>query len=50
MDYDLVLEGTLGLELDNGRMVTLNPGDLVVQNGPRHRWLDRATPLPGPWL
>jgi hypothetical protein len=47
MDYDLVLEGTVGLELDNGRMVTLNPGDLVVQNGTRHRWHHQATPLPG---
>lgn len=50
MDYDLVLEGTVGLELDNGRVVTLNPGDLVVQNGMRHRWYNRATPLPGFWL
>jgi hypothetical protein len=27
MDYDVVLEGTIGLELDNGAEVTLKPGD-----------------------
>jgi mannose-6-phosphate isomerase-like protein (cupin superfamily) len=42
MDYDLVLEGTVGLELDNGTEVTLNAGDLVVQNGTRHRWHNRG--------
>src|SRR5690348_6878284 len=45
MDYDFVLEGTIGLELDDGVEVTLRPGDLVVQNGTRHRWHNRgATP------
>ena len=38
LDYDIVLEGTIGLELDNGAEVTLHPGDIVVQNGTRHRW------------
>jgi quercetin dioxygenase-like cupin family protein len=42
MDYDLVLEGNRGLELDNGRVVTLKPGHLVVQNGTRHRWHNRG--------
>lgn len=32
MDYDVVLEGTVGLELDDGAEVTLKPGD-IVQNG-----------------
>ncbi|MCU1391706.1 MAG: cupin [Ilumatobacteraceae bacterium] len=43
LDYDLVLEGTVGLELDDGVEVTLGPGDLVVQNGTRHRWHNRGT-------
>ena len=30
--------GTVTLELDDGAMVTLGPGDTVVQNGTRHRW------------
>ena len=42
IDYDVVLEGTIGLELDNGAEVTLRPGDVVVQNGTRHRWHNRG--------
>jgi mannose-6-phosphate isomerase-like protein (cupin superfamily) len=42
MDYDVVLAGTIGLELDNGAEVTLAPGDIVVQNGTRHRWHNRG--------
>ena len=43
MDYDIVLEGTIGLELDDGVEVTLNAGDVVVQNGTRHRWHNRRS-------
>jgi len=42
IDYDIVLEGTIGLELDDGVEVTLGPGDVVVQNGTRHRWHNRG--------
>ena len=42
IDYDVVLEGTIGLELDDGVEVTLQPGDVVVQNGTRHRWHNRG--------
>ncbi|HEV8297563.1 MAG TPA: cupin domain-containing protein [Acidimicrobiales bacterium] len=42
IDYDVVLEGTVGLELDNGVETTLGPGDVVVQNGTRHRWHNRG--------
>lgn len=38
IDFEVVLEGTVVLELDDGATVTLNPGDTVVQNGTRHRW------------
>ena len=38
IDFEIVLEGTPTLELDDGEMVTLHPGDTVVQNGTRHRW------------
>ena len=31
------------LELDDGAMVTLHPGDTVVQNGTRHRWSNPGT-------
>ena len=42
LDYDFVLEGKVGLELDDGVEVELGPGDLVVQNGTRHRWHNRG--------
>ena len=38
IDFEIVLEGTVVLELDDGAKVTLQPGDTVVQNGTRHRW------------
>ncbi|HVV37882.1 MAG TPA: cupin domain-containing protein [Acidimicrobiales bacterium] len=38
IDFEVVLEGTVTLELDDGAIVTLHPGDTVVQNGTRHRW------------
>jgi mannose-6-phosphate isomerase-like protein (cupin superfamily) len=38
LDIEVVLSGTPVLELDDGAMVTLQPGDTVVQNGTRHRW------------
>jgi mannose-6-phosphate isomerase-like protein (cupin superfamily) len=38
IDFEVVLEGTIILELDDGAEVTLGPGDTVVQNGTRHRW------------
>ena len=42
LDYDIVLAGTIGLELDNGVEVVLGLGDIVVQNGTRHRWHNRG--------
>lgn len=38
IDFEVVLSGTVTLELANGAMVRLGPGDTVVQNGTRHRW------------
>ena len=38
IDFEIVLDGTVVLELDDGAEVTLHPGDTVVQNGTRHRW------------
>jgi mannose-6-phosphate isomerase-like protein (cupin superfamily) len=42
-DYEIVLSGTIVLELDDGAEVTLSPGDTVVQNGTRHRWRNPGT-------
>ena len=42
VDYDIVLEGELWLELDDGKVVHLRQGDVVVQYGARHAWRNRG--------
>jgi mannose-6-phosphate isomerase-like protein (cupin superfamily) len=42
IDIDIVLSGRIGMELDDGVVVDLGPGDVVVQNGTRHRWFNRG--------
>lgn len=42
VDFDVVVSGEVVLELDNGAEVTLKAGDCVVQNGTRHRWINRS--------
>ena len=45
VDIVLVLSGEPTLELDDGVVVPLHPGNVVVQNGTRHAWRNRtATP------
>lgn len=43
IDFEVVLSGSCTLELDDGAVVDLAPGDTVVQNGTRHRWSNRGT-------
>lgn len=38
LDYGILLSGLLELELDDGAVVSLSPGDIVVQRGTIHRW------------
>jgi hypothetical protein len=38
IDFEVVLDGEVWLELDNEVEVHLTPGDTVVQNGTRHAW------------
>lgn len=38
IDYGIVLSGKLELELDDGRVTCLDPGDIVVQRGTMHLW------------
>ena len=42
VDYDLLIDGEIHLELDDGKTVRLAPGDLVVQNGTRHAWRNKS--------
>jgi quercetin dioxygenase-like cupin family protein len=40
VDYGILLAGQLEMELDGGARVTLRPGDIVVQRGTNHRWIN----------
>ena len=38
LDYGVVIDGEISLELDDGEIVRLKQGDVVVQGGARHAW------------
>jgi mannose-6-phosphate isomerase-like protein (cupin superfamily) len=38
VDYGIILDGEVWLELDDGKQVHLKAHDVVVQNGTRHAW------------
>lgn len=38
LDYGIVLEGEITLQLDNGEETVLRPGDVVIQRGTIHTW------------
>jgi mannose-6-phosphate isomerase-like protein (cupin superfamily) len=42
IDVDVVLSGEIWMEVDHGKEVHLRPGDVVIQNGTRHRWHNRT--------
>ena len=42
VDYAVVYDGEMWLELDDGETVHLNRGDVVVQNGTRHAWRNKG--------
>ncbi|WP_367325053.1 cupin domain-containing protein [Streptomyces sp. HUAS ZL42] len=42
VDYGIVLQGEIVLELDDGHCTPLSAGDIVVQNGTRHGWRNRS--------
>jgi mannose-6-phosphate isomerase-like protein (cupin superfamily) len=42
IDFEVVLQGSVTLELDDGAKVILGVGDTVVQNGTRHTWHNRG--------
>lgn len=43
IDYGVVLEGEITLELDDNRTSHLRQGDIVVQAGTRHAWRNTGT-------
>jgi hypothetical protein len=42
VDYGIVLDGEIWLELDDGHVRHLRRHDVVVQNGTRHAWRNRG--------
>lgn len=42
VDYTIVLDGEIWLELDDGHLTHLSAGDVVVQNATRHGWRNRS--------
>jgi mannose-6-phosphate isomerase-like protein (cupin superfamily) len=42
VDYVIVLDGEVWLELDDGKEVLLKKHDVVIQNGTRHAWRNRS--------
>ena len=40
IDYAIVLSGTIDMELDQARIVSLSAGDVVIQRGTVHTWLN----------
>jgi quercetin dioxygenase-like cupin family protein len=43
IDYGIVLQGQIDMELDNGKVVHLKAGDCIVQRGTIHNWANRGT-------
>jgi quercetin dioxygenase-like cupin family protein len=43
MDYAVILSGSIVLELDEGAEVTLHAGDVLVQRGTNHNWVNRGS-------
>ena len=51
VDYGIVLEGELDMELDGGEVVHLEPGNVVVQRGTNHAWINNgAAPARMAWI
>jgi len=42
VDYGIVLDGEVWIELDDGRSELLRRHDVVVQNGTRHAWRNKS--------
>lgn len=42
IDYDIVLDGEIWLELDDGAEVRLRQGDVAIQCGTRHAWRNKG--------
>jgi quercetin dioxygenase-like cupin family protein len=42
IDYAVVISGRIEMELDDGVLVKLKAGDVLVQRGTIHNWINRS--------
>lgn len=51
VDYGILLEGECDLELDDGATTRLHAGDVVIQRGTNHSWINRGdAPCRWAWI
>ena len=43
IDYAVVISGAIDMELDDGVIVRLKAGDVLVQRGTMHNWVNHGT-------
>jgi quercetin dioxygenase-like cupin family protein len=43
LDYGVVLGGSIVLQLEDGAEVVLEAGDVLVQRGTAHNWINRGS-------
>jgi quercetin dioxygenase-like cupin family protein len=43
VDYVICLSGEIDMVVDDGKSVTLRAGDVVIQRGTNHAWINRST-------
>jgi quercetin dioxygenase-like cupin family protein len=43
VDYAVVMSGEIDMELDDGRVVHLKAGDVLVQRGTIHNWVNKGS-------
>ncbi len=43
IDYAVVIAGEIDMELDDGQSVHLKAGDVLVQRGTIHNWVNKGT-------
>lgn len=43
IDYAIVMSGEIGMEMDNGLVVHIKAGDVLVQRGTVHNWINKGS-------
>lgn len=43
MDYAIIIKGSIVLQLDDAKTITLNEGDIVCQRGTIHSWRNESS-------